>query len=240
MTSHVVVVIIICVIVYGMIVFKMIKNTNSNKNNDKIIHITAPTPEEITKEKEYFTDSFSYPDDLFEKMVSLILNDDPNPRKVVKLIEKYFSEKDRKMLLHCLSINNPPLHNEILSLLYCNTDSFEEFESKEYNINIDTPINYEPGENEQTGVPASFFIVASETIKNPTQEIYAKISIAYESLDPEKQKEILKQCEGMRKRKRSSNTKKEGVSRDFHEIVETGQKTAELFMELFNQQKENI
>ena len=140
METPVIIIILLCVIIYFTIFFTIfLKGVNSNN----IIKITAPTSHDIEKEKNDLVYTFTYPDILFEKMVALILNDDPNPRKVIKLIDKYFSKEDEETLLQCLSINNHKLHNEILNLRHCNTDSFEEYETIEYSVDVE---DFKPSE----------------------------------------------------------------------------------------------
>ena len=237
MKTPVIIIILLCVTIYLIILIKILFK---GFNSDSIIRISAPSSQSIEKEKKDLLNSFSYPDILFEKMVALILNDDPNPRKVLKLIDKYFSKEDEETLLQCLSINNNKLYNEIINLINCNTDSYEEYETLEYPIDIEELRPADRDSFMQRGVPASFFLLASESIINPHPDIHMEISIAYESLNHEDQIQIIAKCENLRKKKKPLKANEE-VSQieEMSQIIEDGAIQAEIFMELFKNENQN-
>ncbi len=225
--------VVICVIVYLVIAFNVLKSNETNKK-DTIIRITAPTTKEIEKEQQLkVLASPIYPDSLFERLCFYILRDDPNPRKVVKLMQEGFSDAERELLLQCLSINNPILHNEVLSLQHCDSSKFEEYEDKEIRIKSESQsLTIDNIEEEPSGIPADFFITAMEL--NPDSQTINHINLVYERLSPEEEEIIMRQCQRIRLKRKREEAIKETVC-PIDDILTKATEETELFMQLFKE-----
>lgn len=229
----------ICFIAYIFLVLIFFLSNKGNTLKDETVLIKAPSELEIQKEKEGWEKtekekSFTYPDKEFELIVRYILDKDPNPRKVVKLIQTGFSEKDKKMLMLCLSINNPILYNEVASLQYCDSSKYEDFQEKV--IDIEEKFDSTPPKTEiQGGIPANFFLNALEYDKDP-DNVLDNINTAFENLPVDEQEAILKHCEKIRKNKREK-AKKEDKSQNsiYSEIMKDADEDAEEFMRLYKE-----
>lgn len=224
-----VIVVSICILTYAVVLFSILTGGKNNRTRE-IFTIKAPSEAEIQKEREESgkTHPFVYPDMEFEAIVRYILQNDPNPRKVVKLIQTGFSEKDRKMLLLCLSINNPLLYNEVLGLLHCDSSGFEEYEGEEIKIEENFSPAVSGNQEMQTGIPASFFQSAMQ-LSGTEDNIINDISTAYSRLSDEEREEILSKCKFSEKRKRIEKTAKNS----FEDIMDEADKEADDFMRLF-------
>ncbi len=228
--------VVICVIVYLVIAFQLMVKSHNADGKETIIRITAPPKEEIEKEQKKASALPVYPDSLFERLCCFILQDDPNPRKVVKLMQKGFSESEKELLLQCLSINNPTLHREVLSLQFCDSSHYEDYEEKEIQTKTEEASleNGESTKEEQTGIPADFFITAMELNPNPDTNIINHISFVYEHLSPDEEEIIRKQCERIiSKKKQEKITEKEDCA--INDILVKATEETELFMQLFKE-----
>lgn len=224
----------ICIIAYIVFILSLfLKKSSQPQSNQALTIIKAPSEEEISSEK--VKTNIVFPDKEFERIAEYILKYDPNPRKVVKLLQNFTTE-DKELLLKYLSINNTVLYNEVLGLQYCDTTHFEEYEGTELDINIDIDIeqNSEEFESVQTGIPADFFLTAVEY--DESDHIIDNIIFAYDSLSEEEQKHITDQCIKIRKKKTIQSNS--DATLDFKSIQEEAEQGADLFMEMFKQSLE--
>ena len=169
------------------------------------------------------------PDKEFERIAEYILKYDPNPRKVIKLLQN-FTEEDKELLLKYLSINNAILYNEVLGLQYCDTTHFEEYEGIELDIDIET--ESEEFESGQSGIPADFFLTAAEY--DESDHIIDNIIFAYDRLNEEERRHITEHCIKIRKKK----TPQSNTEADFMSIQKEAEQEADLFMELYKKSLE--
>lgn len=225
----------VCIVTYLAVLFSLFlkKDPNSEEKEKELVIIKAPTKKEIEIEKaEQINNSVIFPDKEFEKIVEYILKHDPNPRKVVKLMQNSFSENDKNILLKCLSINNPILYNEVMSLQYCDSSDFEEFEGVELDVELDNIPESLPETREmQTGIPAEFFLSALE-YDTDRENVLNNIVFAYDNLNQEEQNIVLAQCIQIQKKK---NRKKDTPEESFTSIMQEADKNADLFMQLYKE-----
>lgn len=242
-----VILIFICVIAYVCVILFVLKGKNNA--NDIVTTIIAPSQEEIQQEKELLQKESShrieYPDNEFEIICKLILHDDPNPRKVVKLMNESFSDDERKTLLLCLNINNPVLYNEVVALQNCDSSHFETYTSENIDISIENE-NLIEDSTEFSGIPSSFFFQALEfspfSDNDNIATVVTNISNVFYSLSPEKQKIIIDKSDKIRKRGRKNNDQLEPVTKTdesdelfLRKIIEEGEKAGEKFMNIYNE-----
>lgn len=217
----------ICIIAYLVFILLLFLKKPSSQNNQTLTIITAPSEEEISSEKEKL--NIILPDKEFERIAEYILKYDPNPRKVIKLLQN-FTEEDKELLLKYLSINNAILYNEVLGLQYCDTTHFEDYEGIELDIDIET--ESEEFESGQSGIPADFFLTAAEY--DESDHIIDNIIFAYDRLNEEERRHITEHCIKIRKKK----TPQSNTEADFMSIQKEAEQEADLFMELYKKSLE--